>query len=109
MEIAIAAVLSQAQLGSRHPELVSGSMKLEKMPKQVRHDEPRPQHIYKIQVDGNDNYRFEGINLSTEFIIKGDSKISQIQAASIIAKVTRDHLMAMYAKKYPEYGFEKHK
>ena len=30
-------------------------------------------------------------------------------AASILAKVTRDHLMIDYAKKYPQYGFEKHK
>lgn len=32
-----------------------------------------------------------------------------IAAASILAKVTRDHLMIDYAKKYPQYGFEKHK
>lgn len=42
-------------------------------------------------------------------IIKGDAKCMSIAAASIIAKVTRDHLVAEFAKDHPEYGFEKHK
>ena len=42
-------------------------------------------------------------------IIKGDTLSMSIAAASILAKVTRDHLMIDYAKKYPQYGFEKHK
>ena len=44
-----------------------------------------------------------------EAIIKGDAKSATIAAASIVAKVTRDHLMYEYAKEYPEYLFEKHK
>ncbi len=42
-------------------------------------------------------------------IIKGDAKSASIAAASILAKVTRDHMMAEYDKLYPEYGFAKHK
>ena len=42
-------------------------------------------------------------------IIKGDAKSISIAAASIVAKVTRDRLMAEYAKEYPEYGFEHNK
>ena len=42
-------------------------------------------------------------------IIKGDAKALPIAAASIIAKVTRDHMMDELGKKYPEYGFEVHK
>ena len=42
-------------------------------------------------------------------IIKGDAKSMSIGAASIIAKVTRDHIMYDYDKQYPEYGFAKHK
>ena len=42
-------------------------------------------------------------------IIKGDEKIPVIALASIVAKVTRDHLMIRMAKKYPQYGFERHK
>ncbi|OGZ63036.1 MAG: ribonuclease HII [Candidatus Staskawiczbacteria bacterium RIFCSPHIGHO2_02_FULL_34_10] len=42
-------------------------------------------------------------------IIKGDQKVFSISAASIIAKVTRDRIMQKMHKKYPQYGFEKHK
>lgn len=41
-------------------------------------------------------------------IIKGDEKEKAIALASIVAKVTRDRYMYKQAKKYPEYGFEKH-
>jgi ribonuclease HII len=42
-------------------------------------------------------------------IIRGDSKSFSIAAASIVAKVTRDAIMNQYDKKYPLYGFSKHK
>lgn len=42
-------------------------------------------------------------------IVKGDDRSLSIGAASIIAKVTRDRLMAEYDKKYPGYGFAEHK
>lgn len=42
-------------------------------------------------------------------IIKGDAKSASIAAASIIAKVTRDRVMAEMALKYPEYGFDSNK
>ena len=42
-------------------------------------------------------------------IVKGDSLSYSIGAASIVAKVYRDALMVEYAKRYPEYGFEKNK
>lgn len=41
-------------------------------------------------------------------LIKGDEKVFCIAAASILAKVTRDHLMMSYHKKFPEYGFARH-
>ena len=40
-------------------------------------------------------------------LVKGDAKSLSVAAASIVAKVYRDHLMADLAKKYPAYGFEK--
>jgi len=42
-------------------------------------------------------------------VVKGDQKVFSIASASIIAKVTRDRLMQKLHKKYPEYGFDKHK
>lgn len=47
--------------------------------------------------------------LHQQTIIKGDEKELAIALASIVAKVTRDAYMVKLAKKYPEYGFEKHK
>ena len=51
----------------------------------------------------------KGFDVEVVPIIKGDAKALPIAAASIIAKVTRDHMMEELGKKYPEYGFEFHK
>ncbi len=60
-----------------------------------------------LLVDGNKKIPgFEGEQL---VIVKGDRKVFAIACASIIAKVFRDKMMTRYAKKYPGYGFEKHK
>jgi ribonuclease HII len=48
-------------------------------------------------------------NLPQEPVIKGDSKVFSCMAAGIIAKVSRDRLMLKYHKKYPLYGFDRHK
>ncbi|MBO5551118.1 MAG: ribonuclease HII [Lachnospiraceae bacterium] len=47
------------------------------------------------------------LDIPQEAIIKGDAKSVSIAAASIIAKVTRDRVMAEYAEAYPGYGFER--
>ena len=59
----------------------------------------------KYLFDGNSSFGVEGI----ETIIKGDEKIKEISAASILAKVSRDRFMIEISKKYPEYKFDKHK
>jgi len=41
-------------------------------------------------------------------MVKGDDRVFSIAAASILAKVYRDHLMVKYHKKYPAYGFDQH-
>ncbi len=58
-----------------------------------------------ILTDAMDLY----INKKVISIIKGDAKSCSIAAASILAKVTRDHIMMEYDKIYPQYGFAKHK
>ena len=58
----------------------------------------------------NDAVIIPGISEEKQIkIIKGDAKSVSIAAASILAKVTRDHMMMEYDKIYPEYGFAKHK
>ena len=61
---------------------------------------------HSVMVDGNAMPRWE---YESKAIIKGDCKIQEISAASIIAKVTRDEEMDVLAKKYPGYGLEKNK
>lgn len=57
----------------------------------------------------NDAVTIPGVSIPQIPIIKGDAKSVSIAAASIIAKVTRDHMMVELDKLYPEYGFAKHK
>ena len=61
------------------------------------------------QVLLNDAVTIPGVAIPQVPIIKGDAKSVSIAAASILAKVTRDHMMEEYDKDYPEYGFAKHK
>ncbi len=63
----------------------------------------------QIIIDGKVNF-LKGTSLEkfTTTCIKGDDKIREISAASIIAKVARDNYMIKLADKYPEYGFNKH-
>ena len=56
-----------------------------------------------------DAVKLEGVSQEVVPIIKGDAKSNSIAAASILAKVTRDHMMIEYDKQYPGYGFAKHK
>ncbi len=59
-----------------------------------------------LLVDGN---RFK-TNLTIPYttIVKGDSKVFSIAAASVLAKTHRDGIMAAYSAEWPEYGFERH-
>jgi ribonuclease HII len=53
--------------------------------------------------------RLTAVNLPQESIIRGDSLSLSIAAASIMAKVTRDHLMVALDGEYPGYGLGQHK
>jgi ribonuclease HII len=56
-----------------------------------------------------DYVRLAGLATPQRSLPKGDSKVLSIAAASIVAKVTRDRLMAELAMCYGGYGFERHK
>lgn len=61
-------------------------------------------------IDGNrDHGKTAAITTPHRCIVKGDSLSASIAAASILAKVSRDHEMLELAKEYPQYCFEKHK
>ncbi len=60
----------------------------------------------KVLVDGN---RIPTLDVLAEAVVKGDSKVQAISAASILAKVTRDRWCAELHTKYPQYGFDQHK
>ena len=51
----------------------------------------------------------ENMGVEVRDIVKGDAKSQSIAAASILAKVTRDHIMYELDKKYPEYDFKNNK
>ena len=59
-----------------------------------------------LLIDGNFGI---GMTREQKSIIRGDEKIFLISLASIVAKVERDRLMLRLHKKYPRYGFDKHK
>jgi ribonuclease HII len=65
------------------------------------------EHLTEVEYlfDGNSTFGVE--NIST--MVKADTKVAEVSAASILAKVTHDREMIAMAKKYPQYGFEKHK
>ena len=61
-------------------------------------------------IDGNRDHGKQGaITTDHVCIVKGDSLSASIAAASILAKVSRDHYMMEMAREYPEYAFEQHK
>ena len=62
-----------------------------------------PQHVF---IDGN---RCPDINVPVTAIVKGDARVAEISAASILAKVERDAQMLVLHEAYPQYGFDKHK
>jgi ribonuclease HII len=59
-----------------------------------------------VLVDGN---RLPVLSMRAEAIVKGDSKVQAISAASILAKVHRDRWCLAYDLEFPQYGFAKHK
>lgn len=58
-------------------------------------------------IDGNAVPR--GMQIPCQTVVSGDAKVMSVAAASILAKVTRDHLLLEMDKQYPQYAFAQHK
>ena len=65
----------------------------------------------QVRVDGRDCpvFTMSGKAVPALAIVRGDQSETCISAASILAKVTRDHLMLQWHARYPQYGFDRHK
>ncbi|WP_434998201.1 ribonuclease HII [Pectobacterium brasiliense] len=59
-----------------------------------------------VLIDGN---RCPALPMPAQAVVKGDSRVAEISAASIIAKVTRDREMVELDQRFPAYGFAQHK
>ena len=64
-------------------------------------------NCHLMLVDGNKTPK--DLPIKMEAVVKGDARVAEIAAASILAKVERDRQMYELDKKYPEYEFAKHK
>lgn len=59
-----------------------------------------------VLVDGN---QVPVLPMRCEAVVQGDARVAEISAASILAKVTRDHWCVQYDEQFPQYGFARHK
>lgn len=73
------------------------------MKRAVQGLQQQPEHVL---VDGN---RLPRWRYCSEAVVKGDSRVPAIAAASILAKVVRDREMVAFDQQYPGYGFASHK
>ncbi len=67
----------------------------------------KPLKLDHAMIDGNRLPK--DLVCDASFVIKGDALVASIAAASVLAKVQRDHEMVALDKKHPQYGFAKHK
>jgi ribonuclease HII len=94
--VARASVQEIDEINILHASLLAMARAVQGLPVQ-------PEHVL---VDGN---RLPQWNYRAEAVVKGDSRVKAIGAASILAKVVRDREMIAFDSQYPGYGFAGHK
>jgi ribonuclease HII len=99
----VALCWSVAHVAATDVDLLGVTRALERaMGRAVSGLELEPDHVV---VDG----RPVGISREETAVVKGDSKVAAIAAASILAKVARDELMCDLSREHPHYGFDENK
>ncbi len=76
---------------------------LELLKQAVRALDVRPEFVLA------DGFVLRGVRLPNLSIKKGDAVTASVAAASVVAKVTRDRIMDRYHRRYPQYGFDRHR
>lgn len=108
IEIGQASVKEIDKLNIHHASLLSKKRAVEKLFKKIK---LRKKDKVLILTDGK--FIISNLKLictvEQKAIVKGDTKIHAISAASIVAKVYRDELMKKLHRQFPEYDFDKHK
>lgn len=94
--IATASVAEVDKLNVLHASMLA-------MNRAVNALDPTPEYVV---VDGN---RLPQWQFPSQALVKGDSRVAEISAASILAKVARDRYMLEMHEKFPRYGFDRHK
>jgi len=94
--ISIASVEEVDRLNVLHASMLA-------MKRAVQSLQPEPEFV---AVDGN---RLPPWSYQSIALVKGDSRVEEISAASILAKVARDRHMQEMHQKFPDYGFDQHK
>lgn len=83
---------------------------IQELERNVAREKPENQKLKAkscVLVDGNK--KIPNLSMEQMAVIGGDKTVKSISAASIIAKVTRDRMMADFHEKYPQYELDKHK
>lgn len=86
--------------------LLAMKLSCEKVMAMIDEDEDLSGEPIQVIADGN---KVPDLKCDVEALVKADSKIPAVMAASILAKTERDALMIEYDKLYPEYGYAQHK
>jgi ribonuclease HII len=102
--IASSSVAEIDEINILQASLLAMKRAIERM--QQQYSQVLNRQVVLVQVDGN---QCPKIDLPCEAIIKGDSKVQAISAASILAKTARDAELYALDRQYPMYGFAKHK
>lgn len=96
-------------LASLLGEKVSAKFFLDDLKQLITRYETEHEKIILILDGKSDFWLWKELKIQTETVIHGDTNLKEIAIASILAKVSRDQTLDIFAERYPDYWFEQHK